>query len=334
MQRISGSLGRWWAGLLLCLTLSAVAQADSVLPSWRDRTARTAIIAFVQATTTQGSPDFVPPAERIAVFDNDGTLWSEQPLYFQGAFAFDRIKAMAPDHPEWASKEPFASVLKGDYKTALAGGEKALGQIILTTHAGMTSDQFNAIVADWLRTAKHPRFKRPYNELVYQPMLEVLAYLRANGYKTFIVSGGGAEFMRVFAEQTYGVPPEQVIGSTIKTHFELRDGKAVIVRDPDIDSIDDGPGKPVGIARYIGRAPIIAFGNSDGDLQMLQYTTQSSSKKRLGVIIHHTDADREFAYDRKSINGKLDKALDLAQSSGWIVVDMKNDWSRIYPFEQ
>ncbi|KPC55354.1 HAD family hydrolase [Amantichitinum ursilacus] len=334
MQRISGSLWRWWSGLLLCLTLSAVAQADSVLPSWRDRTARTAIIAFVQATTTQGSPDFVPPAERIAVFDNDGTLWSEQPLYFQGAFAFDRIKAMAPDHPEWASKELFASVLKGDYKTALAGGEKALGQIILTTHAGMTSDQFNAIVADWLRTAKHPRFKRPYNELVYQPMLEVLGYLRANGYKTFIVSGGGAEFMRVFAEQTYGVPPEQVIGSTIKTHFELRDGKAVIVRDPDIDSIDDGPGKPVGIARYIGRAPIIAFGNSDGDLQMLQYTTQSSSKKRLGVIIHHTDADREFAYDRKSINGKLDKALDLAQSSGWIVVDMKNDWSRIYPFEQ
>lgn len=326
MARISRFL------VLISWLISLHAVAVEPLPSWNDSPARSAIIKFVTATTTPGSADFVVPTERIAVFDNDGTLWSEQPLYFQGFFMFDRIKALAPQHPEWQTTEPYASVLKGDYKAAMAGGEKSVAALLMTTHAGMTADEFSATVSSWLATAEHPKFKRHFNELVYAPMLEVLSYLRSAGYKTFIVSGGGVEFMRVFAEKTYGVPPEQVIGSSVKTRFEMHDGKPVILRLPDIDFIDDGPGKPVGIAKYIGRQPIIAFGNSDGDLQMLQYTT-GSNKPHLGLIVHHTDAAREFAYDRKSAIGKLDKALDLAPTNGWVLIDMKTDWKKIYPFE-
>jgi haloacid dehalogenase-like hydrolase len=314
------------AGLLL----ATLAFGQDPLPSWKETAPKKAVLAFVGRVTKQDSPDFVPIAERIATFDNDGTLWCEKPAYFQGMFVFDRIKALGPAHPEWKEKEPFASAIKGDIKGVLAGGERALGALIMSTHAGMTTDEFARTVADWLTTARHPKFKRPYNELVYQPMLELLAYLRANGFKTFIVSGGGIEFIRVFAEKTYGVPPEQVVGSSIKTKFELRDGKPVIVRLPAINFIDDGPGKPVGIAQYIGRRPIMAFGNSDGDLQMLQYTTGSPGA-RFGLLVHHTDAEREYAYDRKSAVGKLDKALDAAETNGWTVVSMKDDWATIFP---
>jgi phosphoglycolate phosphatase-like HAD superfamily hydrolase len=287
-------------------------------------------MTFVEKVTKEGTPDFVPAADRIATFDNDGTLWCEQPIYFQGLFVFDRIKALAPERPEWKEKEPFASVLKGDIKGTLAGGEKALTELVVTAHAGMTVDQFARTVAEWLTTARHPKFNRPYTELVYQPMLELLAYLSGNGFKTYIVSGGGAEFIRVFAEKAYGIPPEQVVGSSIKTKFELLDGKPEIVRLPKIDFIDDGPGKPVGIAKSIGRRPIMAFGNSDGDLQMLQYTTGSPGV-RFGLIVHHTDADREYAYDRKSVIGKLNKALDEANINGWTVVSMKDDWAAVFP---
>jgi hypothetical protein len=318
------------AFLMLALPTSSWAQISDPLPSWNDTAPKKAIEAFVEKVTKEGSPDFVPLVERIATFDNDGTLWCEQPIYFQGLFVFDRIKALAPKHSEWKEKEPFASALKGDIKGALVGGEKALSELLMTTHAGMTNDQFARTVAEWLITARHPKFNRPYTELVYQPMLELLAYLRANGFKTFIVSGGGVEFIRAFAEKTYGVPPEQVVGSSIKTKFELLDGKPEIVRLPAIDFIDDGPGKPVGIAKFIGRRPVMAFGNSDGDLQMLQYTTGSPGA-RFGLIVHHTDAEREYAYDRKSPVGRLDKALDEADANGWTVVSMKDDWAAIFP---
>jgi phosphoglycolate phosphatase-like HAD superfamily hydrolase len=267
------------------------------------------------------------------VFDNDGTLWSEQPIYFQFAFALDRVKALAPEHPEWKDKEPFKAILGGDRKAALAGGEKALLEVVAATHAGLTTDEFDALVRDWVATAKHPRFNRPYTDLVFQPMLELLAYLRANAFKTYIVSGGGIEFMRVFAEKVYGVPPEQVVGSSGKLKYEARDGKPVLLKLPAIDFIDDGPGKPAGIQKHIGRRPLMAFGNSDGDLQMLQWTT-AGSDPRFGLIVHHTDADREWAYDRASHIGKLDKALDAAPKAGWIVVDMKKDWNVIYPFQK
>jgi hypothetical protein len=281
----------------------------------------------------EGSPDFVPVAERIATFDNDGTLWAEQPMYFQLAFALDRVKTLAPQHPEWKDKEPFASLLKGDLKAALAGGEPAIFQIVMATHAGMTTGEFEQIVKDWIATAKHPTKKRHYTEMVYQPMLELLTYLRANGFKTFIVSGGGIEFMRPWTEKVYGIPPEQVVGSSIKTKFELRDGKPVLVRLPEINFIDDKTGKPVGINEHIGRRPILAFGNSDGDLQMLQWTAAGSGISFMGLV-HHTDADREWSYDRTSHIGTLDKALDEANGKGWTVVDMKNDWKRIFPFEK
>jgi hypothetical protein len=341
MRTVSTMGARYRAGLpvalLIFLVLVQLADARSAwadsLPSWNDGPAKAAIVDFVTRVTREGGADFVPVAERIATFDNDGTLWSEQPLYFQLAFALDRVKALAPAHPEWQTEEPFRSVLANDMKGALAGGEKGLVMLIMATHAGMTTDEFDKIVTDWLATARHPTLKRPYTELVYQPMLELLAYLRANGFKTFIASGGGVEFMRTFSEKVYGVPPEQVIGSSGKLKFELRDGKPVITRLPEIDFIDDKDGKPVGIQKFIGRRPIAAFGNSDGDLQMLQWTTAGDGP-RFGLIVHHTDAEREWAYDRKSPIGKLDKALDEAKERGWTVVSMKDDWKAIYPPEK
>lgn len=314
---------------LIALLLPAAVFAADPLPSWNDTAPRQAIIALVETVTKEGTPDFVPPAERIAVFDNDGTLWAEQPMYFQAFFTFDRIKELAPLHPEWETQEPFASVLKGDVKSVLAGGEHALMELAMATHAGMTTEEFDQIVRDWITAAKHPTTGKPYTGMVYQPMLEVLDYLRANGFKTFIVSGGGIEFMRPWAEAAYGIPPEQVIGSSIKTTYEVRDGKPVLVRLPKVDFIDDKEGKPLGIHRHIGRRPIAAFGNSDGDFQMLEYTTAGAGP-RLGVIIHHTDGEREWAYDRTSHIGKLDRALDETEGRGWIIVDMKNDWAGIF----
>jgi hypothetical protein len=313
--------------------VSVLAQTPAAdpLPSWNDTATKKAIVTFVERVTKQGSPDLVPAAERIATFDNDGTLWAEQPIYFQAAFAFDRVKALAPLHPEWKDKEPFASLLKGDIKGALAGGEAAIFQIVTVTHSGMTTLEFEQIVRDWIATAKHPTTGRLYTDMVYQPMLELLAYLRGNGFKTFIVSGGGIDFMRVFAERVYGVPPEQVVGSSGKLNFELRDGKPVLMKLPQLDFVDDKAGKPVGIQMHIGRQPIAAFGNSDGDLQMLEWA-KGGGGARLALIVHHTDAEREWAYDRNSSIGRLDKGLDAAQAMGWTVVDMKSDWNKIFPF--
>jgi haloacid dehalogenase-like hydrolase len=323
-------LARFLLSLLLIVAIGdARAQAADPMPSWNDSPSKANIVAFVDKVTRQGSADFVPPAERIAVFDNDGTLWAEQPMYFQAFFVFDRVKALAPKHPEWKSKEPFASVLRGDVKGVLKGGEHALIEMAMATHAGMTTAEFEQIVTDWIATARHPKTGRRFTEMVYQPMLELLAYLRANGFKTFIVSGGGIEFMRPWTERIYGVPPEQVIGSSIKTKFELRDGQPVLMRLPQMDFIDDKAGKPIGINSHIGRRPIAAFGNSDGDMQMLQWTTAGKGA-RLGVLIHHTDAEREYAYDRNSSIGRLDQALDMAGSQGWTVVDMKNEWKSVY----
>jgi hypothetical protein len=301
------------------------------LPSWNDTAPKKAIFDFVERVTKRGSPDFVPEAERISTFDNDGTLWAEQPMYFQLLFALYRVKVLAPKHPEWVTQEPFASLLKGEVNGALAGGEPALMKIVIETHTGMTDVEFNQIVRDWIATAKHPITGHLYTEMVYQPMLELTAYLRANGFKTFIVSGGGIDFMRPWTDKTYGIPPEQVVGSSGKAKFEMLNGKPVLMRLPELNFIDDGPGKPVGINEHIGRRPIAAFGNSDGDMQMLQYTTGGSGA-RFGLIVHHTDAEREWAYDRKSSVGKLDKALDAAPAAGWTVVDMKNDWKTIFPF--
>jgi phosphoglycolate phosphatase-like HAD superfamily hydrolase len=312
------------------LLLATTAVRAEPLPAWSDGASKRAIVSFVQRVTTPGTPDYVPPAERIVVFDNDGTLWSEQPVYFQALFVADRVRALAPQHPEWKTKEPFASVLKGDFKAALAGGEHALVEMVMATHAGMTTDEFDAIVRDWISTARHPQTGRLYTEMVFQPMLEVLAYLRANGFRTYIVSGGGIEFMRPWAERVYGIPPEQVIGSSGGLQFELRDGVPTIVKLPTMNFVDDGPGKPVGIQRHIGRRPIAAFGNSDGDLQMLQWTAAGPGP-RLAVYVHHTDAAREWAYDRASHVGKLDAGLTEAAGRGWTVVDMKNDWRTIYP---
>ncbi len=322
---------RPWPLLLLTAAAGpALAQPADPLPSWNEGPSRTSIIAFVARVTNDGGPDFVAPAERIAVLDNDGTLWCEQPLYVQFAFALDRVKALAPAHPEWKEKEPFKSILAGDVKAALAGGEKAIAELMMATHAGMTTEEFERVVADWIATARHPKTGKPYTEMVYQPMLELLAYLRANGFKTFIVSGGGVEFMRPWAERVYGIPPEQVVGSRIKLKYEIRDGKPVLLRLPEIDLVDDGPGKPVGIQQVIGRRPIACFGNSDGDLHMLQWTTAGGGP-RFGVVVHHTDGEREWAYDRTSPVGKLDKALDEARAKGWTVVDMKNDWKAVFP---
>jgi phosphoglycolate phosphatase-like HAD superfamily hydrolase len=307
------------------------------LPSWNEGAAKRTILDFVACATNKDCPEFIPPEERIATFDNDGTLWSEQPVYFQFAFAIDRVKSLAAKHPEWKEQEPFSFALKGDMKRLMATGEKGLLEIVMTTHAGMTTDEFDAIVLDWMATARHPRFGRPYNELVFQPMLELLAHLRENGFKTYIVSGGGIEFMRPWVEKTFGIPPEQVVGSSGKLKYELRDGEPVIVKLPEINFIDDKAGKPIGIEQYIGRRPVAAFGNSDGDYEMLRFATakrKDSSYKRFGLIVHHTDAEREWAYDHPSPVGQLEKALNEAKDRGWTVVDMKKDWKVIFPFER
>jgi phosphoglycolate phosphatase-like HAD superfamily hydrolase len=329
--RIMGSITR--VTLALSCFLALPAYAGDALPSWNDTAPKKAIVAFVDKVTKTGSPDFVPPAERIATFDNDGTLWGEQPMYFQLLFALDRVKAMAPDHPEWKTQEPFATLLKGDVKAALAGGEAAIAKIVMTTHAGMTTDEFDKIVKDWIDSAQHPVTKKKFTEMVYQPMLELLTYLRANGFKTFIVSGGGIDFMRPWTEKVYGIPPEQVIGSSGKTSFEMQDGKPVLRKLPEINFIDDKVGKPVGIQRSIGRRPIASFGNSDGDLQMLEWTAAGSGA-RFCLYVHHTDGTREVAYDRQSHIGQLDKGLDEAAAKGWTVVSMKDDWKRIYPSDR
>ncbi|RIK83775.1 MAG: haloacid dehalogenase [Planctomycetota bacterium] len=323
---------------VLRLSEAATMTAAEPLTSWNETGAKQAIVNFVERVTEKDSPDFVPPAERIAVFDNDGTLWAEQPMYFQLAFAVDRVKALAPRHPEWKTKEPFASLLGGDVTAVAASGEKGLMEIIAATHAGITVDEFDATVRDWITTARHPKSGRRYVEMVYQPMLELLAYLRTKGFKTFIVSGGGIEFMRPWTERVYGIPPEQVVGSSLKMKFELRDGVPVLTKLAEVDLIDDKEGKPVGIQAHVGRRPIFAAGNSDGDLDMLQYTTiprgDVDKSPRFGLIVRHTDADREWAYDRDSRIGRLDKALDEAKTRGWTVVDMKRDWNRVFPFAE
>ena len=308
---------------------TAVYAADA-LPSWNDGAARRSIVAFVETVTKPGGPSFVPAAERIATFDNDGTLWAEQPMYFQLLFALDRVKALAPQHPEWTSREPFASVLRGDLKGVAAQGEKGAMALVAATHAGMTTEEFTKTVLDWIATARHPATKRPYTEMVYAPMLELLTYLRANGFKTFIVSGGGIEFMRPWVEKVYGIPPEQVVGSYGKLRWEMQNGRPVLRKLPDIGLVDDGPGKPVGIQTLIGRRPIAAFGNSDGDLQMLQWTAAGAGA-RFELFVHHTDAKREWEYDRTSPIGRLDKGLDEAKARGWTVVSMKDDWKQIFP---
>ena len=319
------------AGLLRPGGASAQTPGGDPLPSWNDGATKKAITDFVARVTTKGGKEFVPVAERIATFDNDGTLWCEHPMYFQVAFAMDRVKALAPQHPEWKSKEPFKALLDGDMKAVAAAGEKGLLAFIAATHAGMSVDDFHRIVLDWLDTARHPRFKRPYTSLVYQPMQELLAYMRGNGFKTFIVSGGGIEFMRPWTEKVYGIPPQQVAGSSGVTKFEMgAGGKPVLMKTAEVEFVDDGPGKPVGINRFIGRRPIFAFGNSDGDLQMLQWTAAGSGARFMGIV-HHTDAEREYAYDRQTHVGRLDKALDEGRARGWSVADMKRDWRVVFP---
>ena len=321
----------------LFLTLAIVALVASsafaeTLPSWNEGPTKKSIVQFVKDVSAIGSPKFVPQAERIAVFDNDGTLWAEQPMYSQLAFVIDRVKAMASDHPEWATQEPFSFILQGDIKAALAGGNHALLELAMATHANNTTEEFAQIVKDWTASAKHPKTNKPYTDMVYQPMLELLEYLRANGFKTYITSGGGIEFMRTFSEEVYGIPPEQVIGSSIKTKFEIRNGMPTLVRIPKMNFLDDKEGKPIAINQHIGRRPIAAFGNSDGDLPMLQWTCAGDGS-RFCLYVHHTDAKREWVYDRKSHIGKLDKGLDEAHEKGWTVVDMKKDWKRVFAFD-
>ena len=318
------------AGCERAVRTDPVTADEPVLPSWSDGPTRSAVVSFVEDVTTEGDAHYVPAAERIAVFDNDGTLWSEQPMYVQLAFIVDRVKALAPDHPEWSDQQPFKGVLESDPKAVMASGEHGLLELVMATHAGMTTGEFEILVEEWLATARHPTLERSYTQCVYQPMLELLGYLRANGFRTWIVSGGGIEFMRPWTEEVYGVPPEQVVGSSIKTQFEMRESGPVLLRLPELDFIDDKAGKPVGIQKFIGRRPIAAFGNSDGDLQMLQWATAGPGR-RLGLIVHHTDGEREVAYDRESHIGRLDKALDQAPDRGWVVVDMKQDWKTIFP---
>jgi phosphoserine phosphatase len=315
---------------VLALAVAAPRAPAQELPSWNDGEARTAIVDFVTAVTREGGADFVEPADRIAVFDNDGTLWSEQPMYVQLAFTLDRVKALAPEHPEWNDTEPFKSVIAGDVKGIAASGQKGLMEILPATHAGMTSEEFTQIATDWIAAAKHPKTGKAYTAMIYQPMRELIDYLKANGFQVFIVSGGGIEFMRPWTEQTYGIPPQNVVGSSIKTKYEIKDGRPVIMRLPEVDFIDDGPGKPIGIHKFIGKRPIAAFGNSDGDFQMLEWTT-SGEGRRFGLIVHHDDAEREVAYDRDSHFGKLAKGLDEGPKRGWTIVSMRKDWKRVFP---
>jgi phosphoglycolate phosphatase-like HAD superfamily hydrolase len=332
MRRRSFLVSLFAAASALSTFGPAFAQTDP-LPSWNNGATKTSIIEFVARVTVPGGADFVPPAERIATFDNDGTLWAEQPVYFQVAFAFDRIKATAAQHPEWKTQQPFKAVLGKDMKALAASGEKGLLAIVAATHTGMTTEAFTATVDDWIANARHPRFNRPYTDLVYKPMLELMAYLRANGFKTFIVSGGGIEFMRPWTERIYGIPPEQVVGSSGVVKFQIGPGgKPVLMKLAKVEFVDDGPGKPVGINRFIGRRPIFAFGNSDGDQQMLQWTAAGSGARFMGIV-HHTDAEREWAYDRTSRIGKLDKALDEGRARGWTIIDMKRDWRKVFAFE-
>ncbi len=326
LKKLSGLLTTC---LLLSFFISELAFASDPLASWNEGPTKQAIINFVDKVKQKNSKDYVPPSERIAVFDNDGTLWIEQPMYVQLAFALDRVKELTPKHPEWKSQQPFKAVLEGDMKTLEILGEKGIAELVMTTHAGMTNEEFENIVSKWIATAHHPRFKVAYTDLVYVPMVELLTYLRANDFKTFIVSGGGIEFMRPWANKAYGIPPEQVVGSSIKLKYEHRDGKPIMLRLPAVNFIDDKEGKPIGIESHIGLRPIAAFGNSDGDYQMLEWTTAGSGP-RLGMIVHHDDAKREYAYDRKSAVGKLDKALDAAPSHGWILINMKEDWKRVF----
>jgi phosphoglycolate phosphatase-like HAD superfamily hydrolase len=330
MKRIRAWFIRAAVALSLIVCANATSARTDPLPSWNDGKNKQAIIAFVGKVTKKGSPDFVPVDARVATFDNDGTLWAEQPMYFQLLFALERVKETARQHPEWKDKEPFASLLKGDVKGALSGGEHAIGEIVMATHSGMTTDEFDRDVSVWIANARHPVTKRRFTEMVYQPMLELLTYLRANGFKTYIVSGGGIDFMRPWAPRAYGIPPDQIVGSSGKLKFDTRDGKPVLVKLPELNFIDDKDGKPIGIQQHIGQQPIAAFGNSDGDQQMLEWTTAGSGA-RFALLVHHDDAKREWAYDRQSHIGQLDKAWDEAVAKGWTVVSMKDDWKTIYP---
>ena len=326
MKRMS-----WFIGAAMLAVATAAQAQEDPIPSWNDGAPKTAILDFVAAVTTEGGPDFVPVDARVATFDNDGTLWVEHPMYAQLAFALDRVKALAPERPEWKTTQPFQAVLEGDMKALAAAGQKGLMEIVAATHTGISTEDFTQIASDWIATAKDPRWGKLYTELVYQPMLELLDYLRANGFRTYIVSGGGIEFMRPWTERVYGVPPAQVVGSSTETKFEIVDGKPALMRLPKIDFVDDGPGKPVGINAHIGQRPIAAFGNSDGDMQMLQYATMAAPGRTLGMIVHHTDAEREYAYDRETDFGRLDKAMDDAPAEGWILVDMAKDWKAVFP---
>lgn len=333
---MSRCMARIWGGILLIpvyLLATLPALAADPLRSWTDGPTKDAIMEFVANVTKEGGPEYIPPEERIAVFDNDGTLWAEKPLYFQLIYAMDMVRDMAPDHPDWEKQEPFASILDGDPRKALEGGKPALMKLMAATHSGMTGNEFQESVSKWLATARHPKYKEPYTEMVYQPMLELLRHLRANGFKTFIVSGGGVDFIRAFAREVYGIPPDQVVGSSLKAEYQVKDGKPSLVKLPEINLIDDKEGKPVGIYQYIGRRPIFAVGNSDGDLQMLEYTTDGEGP-RFGLLLHHTDSRREWAYDRDSEVGRLDKALKLAPEKGWTVIDMQDDWRMVFPFEK
>jgi phosphoglycolate phosphatase-like HAD superfamily hydrolase len=332
MQRRMMTVAVWLLLVLIGGSPLSGAERDP-LASWNDGPSKKSINDFVARVTQEGGPDYVKPEKRIATFDHDGTLWAEQPMYFQIAFAMDRVRALAPKHPDWKTKQPFKAVLDRDIKALAALGETGFLKIMAVTHTGITTDDFSKIVADWIATARHPRFDRLYTELVYQPMLELLSFLRANGFKTFIVSGGGVEFMRVFTERVYGIPPEQVVGSSGVVRFQLRaNDKPVLLKEGKIEFVDDGPGKPVGINRFIGKRPVFAFGNSDGDQQMLEWTAAGSGARFMGLV-HHTDAEREWAYDRKSPVGRLDKALDEANAKGWTVANMKTEWKRVFAFE-
>jgi phosphoserine phosphatase len=329
MRKLPAALLLIVAPLAGCSSAPTMQRANDPLPSWNETETKRAIVAFVEDVTEEASAGFVPREHRIATFDNDGTLWAEQPMYFQLAFSLDRVEALASEHPEWETQEPFASVLRGDMKSVLASGEEGLVELIMATHSGMTTEEFGRAVEEWLATARHPTTGRPYTDMVYQPMLELLAYLRANGFKTFIVSGGGLEFMRPWTERVYGIPPEQVVGSRIETKLELRDGEPVLVRLPQLSFIDDKAGKPVGIHQHIGRRPIAAFGNSDGDFEMLQWTAAGPGP-RFCLLVHHTDGEREWAYDRDSHIGRLHKGLDEAVGRGWVLVDMAEDWNTVF----